>query len=82
MAALTSSSLKSAALLDLMKSHLASPDGEELKTKVGFVYQINIAPKVREACARSPTELPADLLPHLLHKEVSVPDYAERSWGS
>jgi len=56
--ALTSSSLKSAALLDLMKKHLASPDGEELKTKVGFVSRIDIAPKVREAPCSAPSASP------------------------
>ena len=40
------SSLKSAALLEQMKGHLAGGAGEELKTKVPFVYQINIAPQV------------------------------------
>lgn len=40
------SSLKSAALLQQMKGHLAGEAGEELKTKVPFVYQINIAPQV------------------------------------
>eukprot|EP00262_Sarcandra_glabra_P011116 TRINITY_DN26836_c0_g1_i1.p1 TRINITY_DN26836_c0_g1~~TRINITY_DN26836_c0_g1_i1.p1 ORF type:complete len:124 (-),score=16.70 TRINITY_DN26836_c0_g1_i1:309-680(-) len=37
--------LKSAALLDQMKLHLASDAGKELIKKIGLVYQINIAPK-------------------------------------
>jgi hypothetical protein len=40
------SSLKSAQLLDLVKTHLTTDAGKELQKKVGFVYQINIAPKV------------------------------------
>lgn len=40
------SSLRSAALLEQMKGHLAGEAGEDLKTKVPFVYQINIAPQV------------------------------------
>jgi len=39
------SSLKSAQLLDLVKTHLTTDAGKELQKKVGFVYQINIAPK-------------------------------------
>lgn len=41
----SSSELKSAALLDQMKAHLQTEAGEELKQKVGFVYQLNIGPK-------------------------------------
>lgn len=41
----SSSKLKSAGLLDEMKSHLTTPAGDELKQKVGFVYQLNIAPQ-------------------------------------
>lgn len=41
-----STSLKSDAILEQMKLHLASGAGEELVKKVGLVYQINIAPKV------------------------------------
>ncbi|KAM0952616.1 putative hydro-lyase [Dioscorea sansibarensis] len=39
------SSLKSAALLDQMKLHMASDAGKELTKKIGLVYQLNIAPK-------------------------------------
>lgn len=39
-----SSKLKSAALLELMKAHIASEAGTELRNKIGFVYQLNIAP--------------------------------------
>ncbi|WOL08792.1 non-specific lipid-transfer protein-like 1 [Canna indica] len=39
------SSLKSAALLEQMKLHLATDAGKELTSKVGLVYQLNIAPK-------------------------------------
>lgn len=50
------SSLKSAQLLDLVKTHLTTDAGKELQKKVGFVYQINIAPKVTQfllrLCAR------------------------------
>lgn len=40
------SSLKSAQLLEQMRLHLATDAGKELAKKVGFVYQLNIAPKV------------------------------------
>lgn len=40
------SSLKSAALLELMKKHLETDAGKQLKEKVGLVYQLNISPKV------------------------------------
>ncbi|KAK8933578.1 hypothetical protein KSP39_PZI015659 [Platanthera zijinensis] len=39
------SSLKSAALLEQMKSHLTTDAGKELVKKTGLVYQLNIAPK-------------------------------------
>ncbi|XP_043712614.1 sterol carrier protein 2-like [Telopea speciosissima] len=39
------SELKSAAILELMKQHLATDAGKELTKKIGLVYQINIAPK-------------------------------------
>ncbi|KAG0554097.1 hypothetical protein KC19_12G062300 [Ceratodon purpureus] len=39
------SKLKSAQLLDMVRTHLTTDAGKELQTKVGFVYQINIAPK-------------------------------------
>lgn len=42
------SSLKSAQLLDLVKTHLTTDAGKELQKKVGFVYQINISPKVNQ----------------------------------
>eukprot|EP00897_Mesotaenium_endlicherianum_P005325 jgi/Mesen1/4820/ME000243S04014 len=42
---LDSSSLKSAALLEQMQGHIASEAGEELQKKIGFVYQLNIAPQ-------------------------------------
>lgn len=41
------SQLKSAQLLDMVRTHLTTDAGKELQNKVGFVYQINIAPKVR-----------------------------------
>ncbi|KAL0921383.1 hypothetical protein M5K25_008447 [Dendrobium thyrsiflorum] len=37
--------LKSAALLDQMKAHLATNAGKDLTKKIGLVYQLNIAPK-------------------------------------
>jgi hypothetical protein len=30
----------------MVRTHLTTDAGKELQTKVGFVYQINIAPKV------------------------------------
>eukprot|EP00899_Mesostigma_viride_P003483 jgi/Mesvir1/13135/Mv24060-RA.1 len=47
------SALKAAALLDMMKEHIAGEAGEDLKKKIGdyvwlshrFVYQFNISPK-------------------------------------
>ncbi|KAK8956175.1 hypothetical protein KSP40_PGU009942 [Platanthera guangdongensis] len=39
------SSLKSAALLEQMKSHLTTDAGKELIKKTGLVYQLNFAPK-------------------------------------
>ncbi|XXG60978.1 hypothetical protein AAC387_Pa04g2746 [Persea americana] len=39
------SPLKSAALLEQMKLHLASGSGKDLTKKIGLVYQLNIAPK-------------------------------------
>jgi hypothetical protein len=38
--------LKSDALLEQMKQHLASDAGKELTKKINLVYQFNIAPKV------------------------------------
>jgi hypothetical protein len=45
------SKLKSAQLLDLVKAHLATDAGKDLQQKIGYTYQINIAPKgsVRES---------------------------------
>jgi hypothetical protein len=40
------SKLKSAQLLDLVKAHLATDAGKDLQQKIGYTYQINIAPKV------------------------------------
>lgn len=40
-----SSSLKSAALLDLMREHLKTDEGTKLQESIGFVYQIVISPK-------------------------------------
>jgi hypothetical protein len=48
------SSLKSAQLLEQMRLHLATDAGKELTKKVGLVYQLNIAPKVRPIPPRSP----------------------------
>ncbi|CAK9228270.1 unnamed protein product [Sphagnum troendelagicum] len=39
------SKLKSAQLLDLVKAHLATDAGKDLQQKIGYTYQINIAPK-------------------------------------
>ncbi|KAF5444949.1 hypothetical protein F2P56_034040 [Juglans regia] len=41
----SSKQLKSDALMDQMKLHLASDAGKELTKKINLVYQINIAPK-------------------------------------
>ncbi|XP_057975560.1 sterol carrier protein 2 [Malania oleifera] len=41
----SSTQLKSVALLEQMKLHLASDAGKDLTKKIGLVYQINIAPK-------------------------------------
>ena len=41
-----STSLKSDAVLEQMKLHLATDAGKQLTKKIGLVYQINIAPKV------------------------------------
>lgn len=40
------SKLKSAQLLDMVRTHLTTEAGKELQEKVGFVYEINIAPQV------------------------------------
>lgn len=40
-----STQLKSDALLEQMKLHLATDAGKEITKKIGLVYQINIAPK-------------------------------------
>ena len=40
------SELQSAGVLQQMRLHLESESGKELLTKIGLVYQINIAPKV------------------------------------
>ncbi|CBI19520.3 hypothetical protein AAG906_030151 [Vitis piasezkii] len=40
-----STSLKSDAVLEQMKLHLATDAGKQLTKKIGLVYQINIAPK-------------------------------------
>ncbi|GAB4852147.1 sterol carrier protein 2 [Ancistrocladus abbreviatus] len=37
--------LKSEALLEQMKLHLATDAGKQLREKIGLVYQFNIAPK-------------------------------------
>uniref|UniRef100_A0A1J3H4W1 Non-specific lipid-transfer protein-like n=2 Tax=Noccaea caerulescens TaxID=107243 RepID=A0A1J3H4W1_NOCCA len=42
---MATNSLKSDAIMDLMKQHLSSDAGKELTKKIGLVYQINIAPK-------------------------------------
>lgn len=39
--------LKSDALLEQMKTHLTTDAGKETIKKVGLVYQLNIAPKVK-----------------------------------
>jgi len=49
------SSLKSAQLLELMRQHLATDAGKELTKKVGLVYQLNVAPKVRLPSSSSPS---------------------------
>ncbi|KAL2318555.1 hypothetical protein Fmac_032431 [Flemingia macrophylla] len=40
-----SSNLKSDALMEQMKQHLASDAGKEITKKIGLVYQFHIAPK-------------------------------------
>ncbi|XP_042443941.1 sterol carrier protein 2-like [Zingiber officinale] len=40
-----STSLKSAALLEQMKVHLATDTGKQISSKISLVYQLNIAPK-------------------------------------
>ena len=52
------SSLKSAQLLELMRQHLATDAGKELTKKVGLVYQLNVAPKVRFPSSLLPLPLP------------------------
>lgn len=39
--------MKAKTLMGLMKQHFETDEGKELCKKVGLVYQINIAPKVR-----------------------------------
>ncbi|XP_057815638.1 sterol carrier protein 2 [Cryptomeria japonica] len=39
------SKLKSAAVLEQAKKHLATEAGNDLKKKIGLVYQLNISPK-------------------------------------
>eukprot|EP00243_Klebsormidium_subtile_P002836 TRINITY_DN15764_c0_g1_i1.p1 TRINITY_DN15764_c0_g1~~TRINITY_DN15764_c0_g1_i1.p1 ORF type:complete len:134 (+),score=32.33 TRINITY_DN15764_c0_g1_i1:308-709(+) len=41
----SSSKLKSAALLDMMKEHIKGPEGKGLLEKIGLVYQMNIGEK-------------------------------------
>ncbi|KAF3971505.1 hypothetical protein ACB098_01G028300 [Castanea mollissima] len=41
----TNQELKSDALMEQMKQHLASDAGKQLTKKINLVYQINIAPK-------------------------------------
>ncbi|KMZ67740.1 Non-specific lipid-transfer protein [Zostera marina] len=41
----STSTLKSAAMLDQMKNHLASDAGKKLLKSIGLVYQFKIAPK-------------------------------------
>lgn len=68
------SKLKSAQLFDLVKTHLTTDAGKELQKKVGFAYQINIAPKVTQFycnlfCGRwSPFF--SSSFPHLLYLSV------------
>ncbi|CAM8984374.1 unnamed protein product [Rhodiola kirilowii] len=45
MADSTAPKLKADALFDLMKAHFATEAGKEITKKVGYVYQLNIAPK-------------------------------------
>ncbi|KAI7738193.1 hypothetical protein M8C21_021565 [Ambrosia artemisiifolia] len=42
---MASSDLKSAALLDQMKTHFSTDAGKALVKKINLVYQINLAPK-------------------------------------
>ncbi|KAM0060682.1 putative hydro-lyase [Helianthus debilis subsp. tardiflorus] len=42
---MASTDLKSAAIMDQMKAHLATDAGKAITKKIGLVYQINIAPK-------------------------------------
>ncbi|KAJ4841547.1 sterol carrier protein 2 [Turnera subulata] len=39
------SELKSAAILELLKQYLTTDEGQQLKKKINYVYQINLAPK-------------------------------------
>lgn len=43
----TSTQLKSDAIFEQMKLHLTTDAGKALIKKIGLVYQINIAPKVK-----------------------------------
>ncbi|EFJ21205.1 hypothetical protein SELMODRAFT_233013 [Selaginella moellendorffii] len=45
MAVSDGSKLRSAELMDQMAKHLETGAGEELKKKIGLVYQINVSPK-------------------------------------
>ena len=42
----SSSNLKSDAIMEQMKQHLATDSGKQVTKKIGLVYQIQIAPKV------------------------------------
>jgi hypothetical protein len=46
MASDSTNQLKSDALMEQMKQHLASDAGKQITKKINLVYQINIAPKV------------------------------------
>uniref|UniRef100_I1M8M2 SCP2 domain-containing protein n=1 Tax=Glycine max TaxID=3847 RepID=I1M8M2_SOYBN len=41
----SSSNLKSDAIMEQMKQHLATDSGKQVTKKIGLVYQIQIAPK-------------------------------------
>jgi hypothetical protein len=48
------SKLKAARLLEQMSAHLSTDAGKEIAEKVGFVYQLNISPKVRTPIPNAP----------------------------
>ncbi|CAM6121222.1 unnamed protein product [Calypogeia fissa] len=64
------SSLKSAAVLDLMREHLKTDDGKNLQSKIGLVYQIVLSPKV--GGVPIPRNEPSAKVPQFVSIEHSV----------